>query len=248
MSCKPFLAVVALVAVSGWVAAEAADAPATAEYTAPAAGSSSPMEERVRAWRESVDRRHAKTSPIDPEVAQLREEQRAQIEALRQAAREYREERQALAEKWRDARRKYREEQLESWLQSEEKREARKIEREEALRNKAEEHHNYLVENHDRMLEEALQRQLDAASRHEEMRKQAEERRRKLAEFRATMNGMSAEERLNYMEEHRDELFGTPASAPPRSRTPLRPPWMERAVPPRPVRRATPADSPPPAR
>ena len=39
------------------------------------------------------------------------------------------------------------------------------------------------------------------------MRKQAEQRRARLAELREAMSGMKAEERLDYMEAHRDEIF-----------------------------------------
>lgn len=64
-----------------------------------------------------------------------------------------------------------------------------------------------LVENKDTILSEAIDEQEAMAERHEEMRKQAEERRSRIATHREAMSGMNAEERLDYMEAHRDEIF-----------------------------------------
>ena len=59
----------------------------------------------------------------------------------------------------------------------------------------------------DNILSEAIDEQDEVASRHEEMRKQAEERRARLAAHREAMSGLTAEEKLDYLEAHRDEIF-----------------------------------------
>jgi hypothetical protein len=71
-----------------------------------------------------------------------------------------------------------------------------------------------------------LDEQVDIASRHEEMRQQAEERRRKIVAMRATLMNMSPEERMAYLEEHRDELFGEEAAPQPPARPRMMQPSM----------------------
>ena len=189
----------------------------------------SPIEARVRAYRESFERRQASQPAVDETLSKRQQEAQAQMEARRQAYIKQRQEREALAAKWREARQKYREARMEAWLKQAEDRQLREISRYEAMRNQAEEKYNYLVQNQEKLMEENLQRELEAASRHEEMRKQAEERRKQLVTLRATMKDMTPEERRAEIEKHRAELFGvreghrcheSPPDAPCRMRSP----------------------------
>jgi colicin import membrane protein len=195
----------------------------------------SPIEQRIRAYRESFDRRQADLPSPDPVVSKRQQEIQAQMEARRQAYIKQREERRALAEKWREARNKYREAQMETWLKQAEDRQQREISRHEALRNQAEERHNYLVQNYEKMVEDSLQRQIEAANRHEEMRKQAEERRKKLTTLRANIKDMTREERRAEIARYREELFGEQAgpryfAPPPRAPLQARPPYPPHAA------------------
>ena len=78
-------------------------------------------------------------------------------------------------------------------------------------------------------MNKALDEQLKMAERHEEIRKQAEERHKKIAAYRDAMMSMTMEERRAYMDEHADEIFGSPGEfkrpeAPPRPSRAMRPP------------------------
>jgi hypothetical protein len=191
----------------------------------------SPIEQRIRAYRESFDRRQENLPANDKVLSKYQQEIQAQMEARQQAYIKQREERRALAAKWREARKKYREAQMETWLKQAEDRQARDISYHEALRSQAEERHNYLVQNHEELLENTLQQQIDFANRQEEMRKQAEERRKQLATFRANMKDMTPEERWAELEKYRTELFGETAN-PQRVVPPSHMPWQ--VQPPRP--------------
>lgn len=197
----------------------------------------SPIEARVRAWRESFERQRKNSPTVDESTSRRQQEIEAQMEARRQAWLKEREERRELAAKWREAKRKFREARMETWLKQAEDRQLRDISRHEAMRNQAEEQYNYLVENKDKLMEERLQQKIDAANRHEELRKQAEERRKELAILRENMKNMTPEERRAEIRKHYNELFGETETAQrmvPASRTPWRvpPPGPQYARPP----------------
>ncbi|MDH3979206.1 MAG: hypothetical protein OEU91_01690 [Gammaproteobacteria bacterium] len=224
MFLKPLSAVLMLlITISPLYAEDAAPADAVAADARPEAPAS-PIEQRIRAYRETFDRRQENLPANDKVLSRYQQEIQAQMEAHRQAYIKQREERRALAAKWREARKKYREAQMETWLKQAEDRQAHDISRHEALRNQAEERHNYLVKNHETLLENTLQQQIDFANRHEEMREQAEERRKQLAIFRANIKDMTPEERWVELEKYRTELFGETAN-PRRVVPPPRPPY-----------------------
>lgn len=174
--------------------------------------SESPVEQRIRAHRESFDRRQANLPERDATLTRRQQEIQAQMEARRQAYIKAREERQAQAAKRREARKKYREAKIEAWLKQAEDRQSSEISRQEAARNKAEDRYNYLVANQERLMEEALQKNIDTANRHEEKRKQAEERRKRLITLRETIKDMTPEERRAAIEEYRTEMYGERAA------------------------------------
>ena len=71
------------------------------------------------------------------------------------------------------------------------------------------------------------QREAELAAQLEKMHKEADERRQQLREYMDAMRDMTPEERMAYVEEHRDEVFGSSRSEmPPREYgAPARPPW-----------------------
>lgn len=208
---------VLLLVASSLVMAEGAPEavnPAAGSEAVPAADAATPTQQRIRAWRESYQRRQPPGMwPMSEAAEQRQKEMQAQYEARQQAIRKQREQRAALREKWREARQKYREAQMETWLEMAEEREAKDARRYEEMRNRAEEQHNFLVENHEKMLEQVLQRQIEVANRNEERRRQAEDRRRKLTALRIQMKDMTGDERWNFLQQHRDELSGEPLAA-----------------------------------
>ncbi len=217
-------ALMLLLMISPLYAEDAAPVDEVAADAQPAAPES-PTEQRVRAYRESFDRRQASLPADDKALSKRQQEIQAQIEARWQAYVKQRDEHRALAAKWREARKKYQEAQMETWLKQAEDQQARDISRHEVLRNQAEERHNYLVQNHEELLENKLQQQIDFANRHEEMRKQAEERRKQLATLRANMKDMTPEERWAAIEKYRTELSGE-AAGPRHVVAPPRTPWQ----------------------
>ncbi|MBT8116961.1 MAG: hypothetical protein KJO66_03960, partial [Gammaproteobacteria bacterium] len=114
----------------------------------------------------------------------------------------------AAARQWRGSRDRDRVARMEDWLKQQEERQQHAIQRYETMRNRAEEEHNYLVQHYEDMLNKALQDRIEVANRHEEMRRDAEKRRKRLAAFRVQLKDMTPEERRDYMDTHREELFG----------------------------------------
>lgn len=192
----------------------------------------SPIEQRIRAYRESFDRRQANLPAQDEVLTRRQQEVQAQMEARRQAYIKQREERRALAAKWREARKKYHEARMETWLKQAEDRQLRDVSRHEAMRNKAENQHNYLVQNQEKLMEDALQQYIDAANRHEELRKQADERRKQLMTLRENIKDMTPDERQAAIEKYRTELYGEAAAPRRAARLRAQPPRPPSASPP----------------
>ena len=194
---------------------------ATTDVTGKQMAEPNPLEERIRAYRESFERRAAAQS------GQQSEEMRKHHEAMEAKRAQYmeavRKQREERAAQWREAMRNYRDVQLNVWLRRQEDRQTRAAARHEALRNKAEEEHNYLVQHHEEMLDQMLRERVDFANRQEKIRKQADNRRKKLAVIRATVKDMTPEERWAYMEEHRADLFTESAGMHGRSAPPMHP-------------------------
>ncbi len=166
----------------------------------------SPMEERIRTYRERFDQRELQ-----------RRLQRVQ--------------RDEESRKRREAMQKYLNKQMDARLTSLEKRQEAIARRHEAMRNGAQDRYNFLSRNSEDMLNEMLDEQLEVANRHEELRKQAEERHRRMAAHRDAMLEMTPQERRVYMEEHASDIFGQPESdrRPP---VPPSPSWMMPRQPP----------------
>jgi hypothetical protein len=156
-------------------------------------------------------------------MQKYRDQQRALYEKQQQ-------EREAQAVKWREAKQKRIEERMNTYLKQREERLLSTVKQQEAMRNRAEDRHNYMVENRDDILKGMLDEQVEIASRHEELRKQAEERRKKMAVMRATMMDMAPEERMAYIEEHREGLFGELDTPQRPAGRPAPPPWMQNSM------------------
>ena len=163
----------------------------------------SPMEARIRAYRERFDQREL----------QRQEQRERRDEELR---------------KRREAMQKYFNKQMDERLTRLEKRQEELARRHEALRNSAQDRYNFLTSNSEDMLNKILDEQLEVANRHEELRKQAEERHRRMAAHRDAMLDMTPQERRVYMKEHANDIFGPPAS----SRRPSAPPQSRSMMPP----------------
>ncbi len=172
----------------------------------PAEQARSPIEERIRTYRERFDQREMQ-----------RRLQRVQ--------------RDEESRKRREAMQKYFNKQMDARLTSLEKRQEAIARRHEAMRNSAQDRYNFLTRNSEDRLNKMLDEQLDIANRHEELRKQAEERHRRMAAHRDAMLDMTPQERRAYMEEHASDIFGRSESdrRPP---VPPRPPGMMRRQPP----------------
>jgi hypothetical protein len=238
--------------------AEGQTAAASSEVPSPSA-----IEERIRAYRESFDKqrlqaeerheeavtrhqsmRSQQTPPPPPQVAarqkQLSKRQQAMKKFHEEQQAYYKkqqEEREALATRWREARQKIQEARMETYLREREERLARIEKQQELMRNRAEDQHNYLVENQDKIMQRMLEQKVEVANRHEELRKQADERRKNMAAMRAAMADMTPQEKMAYMQEHQEDVFGAPAAGQPgmhrgEGRPPM-PPWARQA--PRPV-------------
>jgi hypothetical protein len=88
-----------------------------------------------------------------------------------------------------------------------------------------------------------LEQKVEIASRHEELRQQADERRKKIIAARTAMSGMTPQEKMAYMQEHRQALFDVPEGMQDRRpRGAVRPPMQSWA------RQAPPRVAPPAAR
>jgi len=222
------------------------------------ASASGVLEERIRAYRESFDRQRGLTHERHKE-AEVRYEsmqpppppqlvvQEKQLSARQQAMKQFHEaqqadlkkqqqEREALATKWREARQKYQEARMETYLRAREKKLANFEKRQEQMRNQAEDQYNYLVENQDKIMRHMLEQKVEIANRHEELRKQADKRRKKIVAARAVMADMTLQEKMIYMQAHRQELFsdheGMPRHMPRGEVRPPMPPWAQQVPPP----------------
>lgn len=124
---------------------------------------------------------------------------------------------------------------METYLREREEKLANYEKRQEQMRNQAEDQHNYLVENQDEIMQRILEQKVEVANRHEELRKQADARRKKMVAARAAMADMTPQEKMAYMQTHRQELFAAPEGMPARmpggeARRPM-PPWARQAPP-----------------
>jgi len=164
----------------------------------------SPLEKRIRAYRERFDQREQQQVGHERQ----REESRKRHEAMQKYYSEMMQARLTMIE--------HRQQQIASWH--------------EAIRNRAQDRYNYLTGNSEDMLNKALGAQLGIASRHEIMRKQAEVRHQRVAAHRDAMMGMTSEERRAYMDEYASEIFGQSATTP-RSSVPPPPQQMMRHPP-----------------
>lgn len=217
------------------------------------------MEERIRAYRESYDRRRLQADERHEDAQARHESMRQQHEtqvaapdeelserqkAMRKFHEEQRaiyikrqEDRAAIAAQRLEARLKYQEARMETFLKEREEKLVDMEKQQEAMRNRAEDQHNYLVENQDKIMQGLLEQKVEIANRHEELRKQADERRKKMAAVRTAMAGMTPQEKWTYMQEHQEDVFGAAGGMQPgipraAARPPL-PPWMQQA--PRPL-------------
>ena len=113
------------------------------------------------------------------------------------------------------------------------RRDAERERRRQAYLKRAEERKQLYSEKLQARIEKMEQREAELAAQLEKMHQEADERRQKLQEYRDAMQDMTPEERMAYVEEHRDEVFGSSRAERPREyRAPARPPWTMQ--PPRP--------------
>jgi predicted RNase H-like nuclease (RuvC/YqgF family) len=128
---------------------------------------------------------------------------------------------------------------MEEYLEWRARRDAEREKRREAYRKRAEERKQRYSEELQARVEKMEQREAELAAQLEKMHKEADERRQKLREYMDAMRDMTPEERMAYVEEHRDEVFGSSGEERPREyRAPARPPWTMQ--PPRPYPYAAP--------
>ena len=142
----------------------APEAPAAAAPEAPASAEPSPMEERIRAYREALDKRHAEMelrraaareraeARRDEVVAEIEDDPRYQeyleLRARRDAERELR--REAYRQRMEERKQRYSEE-LQSWVEKQEQREAELAAQLEKLHKEADERSQQLREYMDAM-------------------------------------------------------------------------------------------------
>ena len=165
----------------------------------------SPVEERIRAYRQRFDRREVQDEQRLAEFERRREESSKRHVAMQ----------------------KYYSEKMQARLTMIEERQQQIAARHEAGRNRAQDRYNYLSSNSEDLMNKALDAQLEIAERHEEIRTQAEERHKKIAAHRDAMMSMTMEERRAYMDEHANEIFGSRGETR-RPAAPQRPPWAMR--------------------
>jgi hypothetical protein len=112
----------------------------------------------------------------------------------------------------------------------------RDVERElrrEAYRKRMEARKQRYSEELQARVEKMEKREAELAAQLEKLHKEADERSRQLREYMDAMRDMSPDERMAYMEEHRDEVFGAPRDNMPGDfRAPARPPWAVQPPPP----------------
>ncbi len=184
------------------------------ETGAAQAAAPSPLEERIRAYRERFDQRD-----------QQREQRRTGHELQHEQRQPEHDRQREESRMRREAMQKYYSEKMQARLTMIEQRQQQIARQHESMRNRAQDRYNYLSGNSEDMINKALNAQLDMAKRHEEIRKQAEERHKRVAAHRDAMMDMTPLERKAYMDEHASEIFGQSAAVP-RSSIPTRPPWM----------------------
>jgi hypothetical protein len=158
-----------------------AEKPSALPADMPSENTEQEMEQRIKAYRELYDARKLET-----------------LKQLDEARRRYEARQRAYAEKVENYL-KQREERLEEIAkQYDEKRQSIVAER------------DYLVDHNQELLQMAIDRKEAMIKRQEDLRNEAEERKARLAAFLSAMEDMTPQERHNYINAHRQEIFERP--------------------------------------
>jgi len=139
------------------------------------------MEQRIKAYRELYDARKLETLK--------------QLEVARQR---YEARQRAYAEK------------VENYLKQREERLAEIAKKYDEKRQSIASERDYLVDHNQELLQMAIDRKEAMIKRQEDLRNEAEERKARLAAFLSAMEDMTPQERHNYINAHRKEIFERP--------------------------------------
>ena len=139
------------------------------------------MEQRIRAYRELYDARKLET-----------------LKQLDEARQRYEARQRAYAEK------------VENYLKQREERLAEIAKQYDERRQSIVSERDYLVDHNQELLQMAIDRKEAMIKREEDLRNEAEERKARLAAFLSAMEDMTPQERHNYINAHRKEIFERP--------------------------------------
>jgi hypothetical protein len=139
------------------------------------------MEQRIKAYRELYDARKLET-----------------LKQLEEARRRYEARQRAYAEK------------VENYLKQREERLAEIAKQYDEKRQSIASERDYLVDHNQELLQMAIDSKEAMIKRQEDLRNEAEERKARLAAFLSAMEDMTPQERHNYINAHRKEIFERP--------------------------------------
>jgi hypothetical protein len=139
------------------------------------------MEQRIKAYRELYDARKLET-----------------LKQLEDARRRYEARQRAYAEK------------VENYLKQREERLAEIAKQYDEKRQSIVSERDYLVDHNKELLQMAIDSKEAMIKRQEDLRNEAEERKARLAAFLSAMEDMTPQERYNYINAHRQEIFERP--------------------------------------
>jgi hypothetical protein len=155
--------------------------PATLPADMPSENTEQEMEQRIKAYRELYDARKLET-----------------LKQLEEARRRYEARQRAYAEK------------VENYLKQREERLAEIAKQYDEKRQSIVSERDYLVDHNKELLQMAIDSKEAMIKRQEDLRNEAEERKARLAAFLSAMEDMTPQERYNYINAHRQEIFERP--------------------------------------